>query len=60
MADIGRPKPKLELTIEERTELEQLARRVRTNRHIARRAKIILHCAQGLSNLAVASSPLEP
>jgi transposase len=55
MAEIGRPKPRLELTAAEWMELEQLTRRVRTNRHLALRAKIILYCAQGLSNLAVAS-----
>ena len=55
MAETGRPKAKLELTGDERAELERLALRVRTNRHLALRAKIILKCSEGLSNLAVAS-----
>lgn len=55
MARTGRPKAKLELTDDERAELERLALRVRTNRHLALRAKIILKCSEGLSNWAVAS-----
>ena len=38
----------------ERTELDRLARRARTNRHLALRAKIVLGCATGLTNEAVA------
>ena len=39
----------------ERGELERLARRARTNRHVALRAKIVLRCARGESNVAVAA-----
>lgn len=49
-----RPKAELVLTDEERTELERLARRVRTNPHIAFRAKLILACAEGETNISVA------
>jgi transposase len=55
MARTGRPlKISIELTNDERSELERLARRARTNRHLALRARIILASASGLSNLAVA------
>jgi hypothetical protein len=39
MARSGRPKAKLDITDDERAELERLARRMRTNRHLALRAK---------------------
>lgn len=55
MARTGRPKKALELSIDERSELERLARRARTNRQMALRAKIVLAAAEGASNLAVAS-----
>lgn len=55
MARTGRPKQKIELTETERTELERLGRRMRTNQHVAMRAKIILACVGGRSNVAVAS-----
>lgn len=55
MATIGRPKAPLELTEYERSELQQLARRIRINRHLAFRAKIILSCDEGLTNVAVAT-----
>lgn len=55
MARTGRPKAELVLTEWERTELERLARRARTNRHLALRAKIILASAKGLTNVAVAA-----
>ncbi len=55
MARTGRPKPSLELTVDERSELERLARRARTNRHVALRAKIVLAAAEGASNVAVAA-----
>lgn len=55
MARAGRPKIPLVLTDDEIAELERLARRMRTNRHVALRAKIILKCNEGLSNVAVAS-----
>ncbi len=55
MARTGRPKARLEVTAVERGELERLARRARTNRHVALRAKIVLRCARGESNVAVAA-----
>lgn len=54
MARTGRPKKALTITDEERHELERLAKRARTNRHLAVRAKIILASASGLSNKDVA------
>jgi transposase len=54
VARTGRPKAELSVTHEEREELERLARRWRTNRHLALRAKIILRCASGLTNQTVA------
>jgi transposase len=55
MARTGRPKAALELTEDERTELERLSLRGRTNRNIALRAKLILASAAGLTNVAVAA-----
>jgi transposase len=55
MARTGRPKAALELTEDERNELERLGRRARTNRHIALRANLILASASGLANVAVAA-----
>ena len=55
MARTGRPKTPLQLTEDEIAELERLVRRARTNRHLALRARIILKCNEGLTNVAVAS-----
>lgn len=54
MARVGRPTTPLSLTEPEREELERLARRVRHARRIAFRAKIVLGCASGMTNSAVA------
>lgn len=54
MARTGRPKALLIVTNTERSELERLARRARTNRHLALRAKIVLGCAGGVANQTVA------
>jgi len=51
---MGRPKAPLIVSEQERQELERLTRRWRTNRNVAMRAKIILRCASGLTNQAVA------
>lgn len=51
----GAPKAKVVVTNQQRRELERLSRRVRTNRHLAFRAKIVMACAEGLNNLDVAS-----
>ncbi len=50
----GRPKAPLVLTEEERTELQRLARRAKTAQALAFRCKIILSCAEGLTNSQVA------
>ena len=53
MARTGRPKAELVVTKQARSELERLARRSRSSAKLAFRAKIVLRCAQGLSNDAV-------
>jgi transposase len=50
----GRPKQSLTLTEEERTRLESLAHRARSQPLLARRARVILTCAQGMDNTAAA------
>ncbi len=50
----GRPKPPLVLTGEERERLQSLAHRARSQSVLARRARVVLACAEGLDNQAVA------
>lgn len=50
----GRPKVALILTDEEHRRLESLAHRSRTAPHVARRARIILACAEGTDSHVVA------
>lgn len=50
----GRPKASLVLTDAERSMLESMARRSRTAPQPARRARIVLACAEGLDNKTVA------
>ena len=50
----GRPKVALVLTDEEQRRLESLAHRSRTAPHVARRARIILACAEGTESKVVA------
>jgi len=50
----GRPKQPLILTEEERERLESLAHRSRSQSVLARRARIVLACAEGLDNQDVA------
>jgi transposase len=50
----GRPKITLMLTADERPRLESLAHRSRSAPHVARRARIILACADGGATTAVA------
>ena len=50
----GRPKAALVLTLEERTELESLAHRSRSAPALARRARLVLACAEGHDNTTVA------
>jgi transposase len=51
---IGRPKAVLVLTTEERRELESLAHRSRSAPALARRARLVLACAEGHDNGVVA------
>src|SRR5262245_33982468 len=51
---LGRPKAALILTDDERVRLESLAHRSRTTPHLARRARIILACAEGHDSTVVA------
>ena len=55
MAERGRPKAPLVLTDEERTTLERWARRPKSAQALALRCRIVLACAEGLSNLDVAA-----
>ncbi len=50
----GRPKQPLIVTEEERERLESLAHRARRQAVLARRARVVLACAEGLDNKAVA------
>jgi len=50
----GRPKQVLIVTEEERERLESLAHRARSQALLARRARVVLACAEGLDNKAVA------
>lgn len=50
----GRPKKELVLNSEEQTKLEIMRRRPKTDQRTALRANIVLDCASGLSNTAVA------
>lgn len=50
----GRPKPPLELTDEQRETLQRWTRRRKTAQGLALRARIVLACAMGASNVAVA------
>ncbi len=50
----GRPIPPLELSVEERETLQRWARRPKTAQALAQRARIVLACAGGMNNGAVA------
>ena len=52
---MGRPVASIVLSAEERLKLEELSRRRKTSQAVALRARIVLACAQGLSNGQVAS-----
>ena len=52
---LGRPLKPLTLQPEEQTKLELMARRPKTDQRTAQRARIVLDCAAGLSNTAVAA-----
>ena len=51
----GRPKEPLVVSEEQRSELERLARRRKTAQSLALRARIVLACAEGGTNQAVAA-----
>lgn len=51
---VGRPIPSLTLTTEEKLTLERWSRRHRSAQALALRCRIVLACAEGLSNTAVA------
>ncbi len=51
---VGRPKAELELRNDERESLIRYKKRKRTNRNLAFRAEIVLLCASGMTNQAVA------
>ena len=50
----GRPKQPLKLSEEERERLQSLAHRARSQSLLARRARVVLACAEGLDNQTVA------
>ena len=50
----GRPKQPLKVSEEERERLQSLAHRSRSQPSLARRARVVLACAEGLDNKAVA------
>lgn len=50
----GRPKVEITITDDERVELERLSRRVRANRNLALRAKLVLSSAKGTPDTRVA------
>ncbi len=56
MAERGRPKAVLELTDGERRQLERWARRPKSAQALALRSRIVLACAEGQTNQAVAVS----
>jgi len=55
MARTGRPKAELVLTDQEREQLVSWSRRAKSAQSLALRSKIVLSCAQGLDNIAVAA-----
>ena len=54
MPRTGRPKPVLTLTDEEREQLVRRSRRAKSSQALALRSRIVLACAEGLSNKDVA------
>src|SRR6202795_4083357 len=52
----GRPKRPLTLTEDEHERLQSLAHRARSQPALARRARVVLACAQGLANQSVAKT----
>ncbi len=56
MAERGRPKAELTLSDEERTTLIRWSRRAKSAQSLALRSRIVLACADGLSNVEAAES----
>src|SRR5207302_7450511 len=56
MSKGGRPKAPLTLSDDERQKLDTWASRPKSTQRLALRAKIVLACAEGLENKAVAAS----
>jgi len=54
MPPLGRPKAVLELTEEERVQLQRWARRRKSSQALALRSRIVLACAEGKDNKSVA------
>ena len=55
MARTGRPKTELVLSVDERAQLQRWARRAKSAQALALRSRIVLACADGESNAAVAA-----
>jgi transposase len=55
MARTGRPKAELTLTDEEESQLRSWSRRPKSSQRLALRSRIVLACAKGASNTAVAA-----
>ena len=55
MAERGRPKARLDLSDDERAQLERWARRRTSAQALAQRSRIVLACASGETNMAVAA-----
>jgi transcriptional regulator with XRE-family HTH domain len=55
MARTGRPKAELIVTDDDRAQLQRWARRRRSSQALALRSRIVLACAEGLDNKAVAA-----
>ncbi len=55
VARTGRPKAELTLTVEERATLQRWARRPKSAQQLALRSRIVLACAEGKGNKAVAA-----
>jgi transposase len=53
---LGRSKTELIVSLAERNELERLTRRPKTQQRLAERARIVLACAKGPSNIEVADA----
>src|SRR3954447_22458508 len=55
MARTGRPVAEVSLTKQERDTLERWARRAKSSQVLAQRCRIVLACAQGVSNKQIAA-----